>query len=135
MKKVALALGSLVCLGGLAGCKADSSPDTFTVKCTADICKLNVYNGDMDGIVRYIPTEPDDNSITMKNGDTKAITFPVYNEMAGHYTKVVIVNNYYETSNVEEYACTESRFILKTDNTYEVFENDVDTTVSASLLY
>ena len=137
MKKGVLVLGSLICLGGLVGCKADGSSDTFTVKCTADICKLNVYTGDMDGIVRYTPTEPVDYSITMENGDTKTILFPIYNEndMAGHYTKVVIVNNYYETSNVEEYACTESRFILKTDNTYEAFENDVDTIVSASLLY
>lgn len=135
MKKVYLALGSLVCLGGLAGCKAGDSSDTFTVECTADICKLNVYNADMDGIARLSPKELDDNSLTMKNGDTKTISFPIYNEMSGYYTKVVIVNNYYETSNVEEYACTESRFILKTDNTYEVFENDVDTTASASLLY
>ena len=135
MKKVVLAIGSLICLGGLVGCEEGGSSDTFTVKCAADICKLNVYTGDMDGIVRYTPAEPVDYSITMENGDTKTISFPIYNEMSGYYTKVVVVNNYYETSNVEEYACTESRFILKTDKTYEAFENDIDTTVSASLLY
>ena len=134
MKKAVLALGSLVCLGGLVGCEEGGSSDTFTVKCTADMCKLNVYSGNSDGLIMYIPEGLDD-TITMENGDTKTISFPIYDEMTGHYTKVVIVNNYYETSNVEEYACTESRFILKTDKTYEVFENDVDTTVSASLLY